>query len=95
MPASIFERHDYGPLQDFEITWSTGHVETIRAHQVSYPGSMPSMLGHGPERIARIQFHGEIDGRWVLLLSALEADLTRIRNVTQTEAGIASEAEPS
>jgi hypothetical protein len=89
-----FPRHDYGPLQSFEITWTSGHVETIQAHQVSWPGSLPAFFGQA-EKTPRIQFHGEIDGRWTLVLSALEADLTRIRNVTQTEAAIAPEADAS
>jgi hypothetical protein len=72
-----------GPLQSFELTWSSGHVETIKAHQVSYQGNSP-MFGD-PGRKARIDFHGEIDGHWMLILSALEDDLARIRNTTQTE----------
>lgn len=84
---------DRGPLQSFEVTWSTGHVETIRAHQVTHPGSF-NMFGDTP-RVPRIEFHGEIDGRWMLVLSALEADLTRIRNLTQTEAAMAPEVDRS
>lgn len=95
MPESIApEKHDYGPLQAFEITWSTGHVETIHAHQVSYPGSFASFFGGAP-RTPQIHFHGEIEGRWTLVLSCLEADLTRIRNVTQTEASLVPEADGS
>lgn len=73
-----FER---GPLQEFEVVWRTGHTEIIKAHQVSYLGG--SFLSGEPEVV---QFHGEFDGRWTLVLRALGSDLRTVRNVTQTEA---------
>lgn len=85
------ERFDYGPVQSYEITWKSGHVETALAHQVAWPqkgsylasgllGALPSEPG-----TARVMFHAEIDGRWVLTLSALEEDIRTIRNVTAGE----------
>lgn len=80
--------YDHGPLQTYEIAWRTGHVERIDAHQVTFPGSLPAMLAARPQKNPHIQFHGEIDGKWMLILSALEDDIVRIRNVTQTEPSI-------
>lgn len=79
--------HEYGEPDEFEIVWKTGHVERLRAHQVSWPDNAVSMLsgvfGDRPSRPSRIQFHGQIDGHWRLLLSALEDDIATVRNVTQ------------
>lgn len=74
-----------GPLQTFEITWSTGHVETIQAHQVHWPDNTLGLFGEKPSENPRVMFHGEFDGHWTLVLVAFEADITRIRNVTVTE----------
>ena len=86
------ETFDYGPLQHYEITWMSGHVETIPAHQVTWPqqGSMlVAALGiqFGPEApgARRILMHAEIDGRWLLTLSALEEDIRTIRLATEPE----------
>lgn len=75
---------DYGAPETFEITWSTGHVERIQAHQVSWPGSTFGAI----VRPQLINFHGEFDGAWTLVLSALEADIVRVRNITRTEESI-------
>ena len=84
---------DYGPLQTYEITWTSGHVETIQAHQTSWPDSGSFItaggygsLGVGDAGPARIQFHGEFDGHWRLVLSAYEDDIRTIRLVTGGEA---------
>lgn len=81
---------DYGPLQRFEITWATGHVETIQGHQVSHTGGS-AMFGQD-NRPPTIHFHGQFDGNWRLVLSALEADIVRVRNVTLTEPSLDGEA---
>jgi len=83
---------DRGPLQSYEITWTTGHVEVIQAHQVTWPDA--ALFGP-PAENPRIAFHGEFDGRWQLVLSTAEADIARIRNVTVTEPGLLSGGEPS
>lgn len=81
---------NYGPLQRYEITWMSGHVETVPAHQVSYPhrglvvaSSVMSMPAEGGA--PRVQLHAEIDGRWLLMLSAREEDIRTMRNVTGGE----------
>lgn len=75
---------DRGPLQTYEIHWVSGHVETVQGHQVSWSGG--AMFGHsGPERPTRVMIHGEIDGHFRLVLSALEDDIRTIRNVTAAE----------
>lgn len=84
---------DYGPLQQFEITWAaTGHVERIGAHQVSWPGNGRDLMaglfnpvGVKPDVVRYVHFHGEIDGKWRLILSAREDDLRTIRNITAGE----------
>lgn len=83
--------HNYGPLQQYEITWMSGHVETIPAHQVSYPHrgfafTESATLGMESDNGApRVQLHAEIDGRWQLVLSAREDDIRTMRNVTGGE----------
>jgi hypothetical protein len=75
---SGFER---GPLQTFEIVWTGGHTEIIEAHQVSYSGGAI----FAPDRPESIQFHGEFDGSWLLVLRVLGDDIRSIRNLTKTE----------
>lgn len=83
---------NHGPIQQYEITWMSGHVETIPAHQVMYPhrglalfsDSMSSGLT-ADGGAARVQLHAEIDGRWQLMLSAREDDIRTMRNVTGGE----------
>lgn len=74
-----FER---GPVQQYEVVWTSGHVEVIQAHQVSYQGGVGYFGGSDPEVV---QFHGEFDGHWVLILRALGSELRTVRNLTQTE----------
>lgn len=74
---------DRGPIQTFEITWQSGHVERVQAHQVTYHGG-DSLFGRS-QLPRRLDFHGEIDGRWLLQLSVLEDDLRTVRNVTAPE----------
>lgn len=82
---------DYGPVQTYEVTWMSGHVETVVAHQVNWPqrGQFLALgvLGVTTEAPGqqRIQFHAEIDGRWTLTLSAIEEDIRTVRNVTAGE----------
>ncbi|WP_063023659.1 hypothetical protein [Nocardia niwae] len=86
--------YDHGPLDTYEIVWTWGHVERIQAHQVLLPpdDSFPFKLGEGvcgsTETVTKPRrgwaFHGEIDGRWRLLLSARAEDIRSVRNVTHT-----------
>lgn len=86
--------HDYGPVQTYEITWKSGHIETVLAHQVSWPRRGMALVasgflaGLGDEQPTPsiIQFHAELDGRWLLMLSAHEDDIRTIRLITQPEA---------
>ena len=72
-----------GSLDIYEITWVSGYSERLEAHQVSYPGNLPGLFGE-PPREPRIQFHGEFDGSWRLVLSARMADVVTVRNVSRT-----------
>ncbi|MFE2383956.1 hypothetical protein [Streptomyces misionensis] len=77
--------------QVYEVTWQTGHVEKVIAHQVSHDTlrTRVAVLGDGmfgtDAEGARIKFHAEINGQWTLQLSAHEADIRTIRNITSGE----------
>jgi len=83
--------HENVPPQVYEITWQSGHVERVIAHQVSTNSLRASTVrvGEGAFAVdsegARIKFHAEVDGRWTLQLSAHEADIRTIRNITAGE----------
>lgn len=83
---------DYGPVQTYEVVWRSGHVETVLAHQVTWPqhgislygSSLGTVTGHaGPPQV---HFHAQIDGRWRLTLVADEEDLRTVRLITTPEA---------
>jgi hypothetical protein len=78
---SVFDR---GPISSFEITWMSGHTETVQAHQVSWPNAGASLFGD-PAGPVFIRFHGEIEGRWTLVLQAREEEIRTVRNVTSGE----------
>lgn len=72
-----------GPADEFEVTWKNGHVDRFLAHQVTWPReSLALMAANPPETPRRVQFHAEMNGRWTLMLSALEDDILVIRNLT-------------
>ncbi|MEU1087701.1 hypothetical protein ABZ401_12875 [Streptomyces sp. NPDC005892] len=84
-------RYENTPPQQYEITWWSGHVETVFAHQVSH-GSLRIRVGalsNGEfateSEGQRISFHAEVDGQWTLQLQAPEADIRIVRNVTAGE----------
>lgn len=83
--------HNYGRPDRYEITWQSGHIETVPAHQVTYPHMGLAMVGFRNYETApdpgkpRVQIHAEIEGRWVLVLSALEEDIRSMRLVTGGE----------
>jgi hypothetical protein len=95
-----YERFDHGPLETYEIVWNSGHVEQVRCHQVSLPAqgifAMSGGLTFGPSQPAarRITIHGEISGKWRLILDAPEEDIRSIRLITTPER-IPDEAVPS
>jgi hypothetical protein len=76
---------DERPLRSYEITWHSGHVETIHAHQVSWPNNAANLFGGATTKPSLIQFMGEIDGQWTLVLSAHEDDIRTVRDVTVSE----------
>lgn len=77
--------HDYGPLQSFEITWTGGHVERIRAHQVTQPGNAAILFGAEPAGESVIEFHGWFDGHWRLVLRVQAKEIRIVRNLSVTE----------
>lgn len=87
----------YGRPDIYEITWMTGHVETVVAHQVTYPHSglafASRAIGMANEPGApRIRMHAEIDGRWTLTLAAREEDIRTMRLVTNGESILGGES---
>lgn len=83
------EKYDYGPLQTYEVIYASGHVERVQAHQVMMPpsdGGLAGFLGVDVQtkREGRWTFHGEFDGRWMLVLSVPETDVKSVRNITRT-----------
>lgn len=80
----------YGRADIYEVTWMSGHIERVTAHQVSYPQAglafVGSALGIATEAGApRIRMHAQIDGRWCLTLAAREEDVRTVRLVTADE----------
>jgi hypothetical protein len=80
--------HDRGPLQRYQVTWRSGHIEEVAAHQVTWPMDMPDLFGTMTKTkdAPRVMFHGEIEGHWRLILVADAADLLSVRLVTDVEA---------
>ena len=80
-----------GPLLTYEIQWQSGHVETVQAHQVLLPLSPNGIFGEAfgasqqPKVAPRVTFHGEFDGHWRMVLTALAEDIRSIRDVTASE----------
>jgi len=83
--VGVVQGTDRGPVTTYEITWKTGHTERFAAHQVSWAGRTSGLFGESCGA-PRVLFHAEIEGRWTLLLSALEDDIRTIRNVVTEEA---------
>lgn len=84
--------HDfkYGRPDVYEVTWMSGHVERVPAHQVTYPHAglvmAAEVIGVAADSGApRVQMHAEVDGRWTLVLSAREEDIRTLRLVTGGE----------
>lgn len=88
---------EHGPLRTYEVIWKSGHVETLQAHQVTHQGGMGSAFGMfdvalKSDREERVMFHGELDGCWLLVLSAPAAEIAVIRLVLQAEHVIEADA---
>jgi hypothetical protein len=69
-----------GPLLTFEVTWTNGHVERVQGHQCIAPTA--SLFDPAPAPAPRWTIHGEIDGKWQLILSARDEDIRTVRNLT-------------
>jgi hypothetical protein len=73
--------HNYGPLQTFELTWKSGHIEQAQGHQVIFES-----MGFVPTENPRFMIHGMFDGHWRLVICAPETDMISVRNVSEQEA---------
>lgn len=76
---------DRGPLQEYEITWKSGHVERIKAHQITWPrdagwAGLFGGVATQTERDPRVMFHAELNGQWQPVLIAREEDIHTVRN---------------
>lgn len=83
---------DRGPVQWYEITWETGHIEKFPSHQIWWPDNATSLFN--PQSATgreRVEIHAEINGHWTLQLSAQLRDIRTIRNVTTDEVVTADE----
>ena len=96
--------YDNGSLRTYEVTWKTGHIERFQGHQVMFGSdraNVASLLGGAFGAVAtsaetlppRFTIHGQIDGHWRLVISAPEADLSSIRDVTADEITPSPEAQ--
>lgn len=77
------------PAREYEITWRSGHVETVKAHQVLVPTG-GSLFGSVPER-RRYIFHAEINGTWTLVLDADADDVRTVREKSSENVAPVSE----
>lgn len=58
--------YDPGPLRTWEIAWlPDGRRQRVRGHQISWSGA-PA----GPKTVS---VHGQIDGKWRLVVAAQES----------------------
>jgi hypothetical protein len=74
---------DRGPLDTYEVVWTSGHVERIQAHQVIWPHNF-DMFSNGPPA-THVMLHGEVNGHWKLVLSAPVEQIHSVRLVTADE----------
>lgn len=95
---TLHSSYDHGPLNTYEIIYTSGHVEHIDAHQVTMPERdiFPFSLGGvlaDPQRKKRSgwTFHGGIDGRWEFLLFVDADDVHSVRNLTHTRDSVGGE----
>lgn len=73
--------YDHGPLDTYEVIWKSGHVERVQAHQVLWPNGINLFDDQRPKR-EHVMIHGEIDGRWKLILAAPVEDVLSVRRIT-------------
>lgn len=82
------EKYDHGPLNTYEVIYTSGHVERVQAHQVLMPHDDFEFEAFRVTTRSRLEkrwtFHGEFDGHWRLVLSVPASDVKSVRNVTLT-----------
>ena len=77
--------YDYGPLRLFEITWRSGHVETVQGHSVLFDSNVIFGGGQPDPSAVRFKVYGMFGENWRLVLTGLEADMLSIRDATERE----------
>jgi len=91
----VSERYDHGPLQTYEVIYTSGHIERVQAHQVLMPHDDID-FGFGVRTTSQLEkrwtFHGEFDGHWRLVLSVPAGDVKSVRNVSLTADDLAGGA---
>jgi hypothetical protein len=92
--GALMSDYERGEPDVYEITWMSGHIERVLAHQVTFPHTgLAGFAGMGGLSTAlqadqdapRQRMHAEINGRWCLTLQAREEDIRTIRLVTNAE----------
>ena len=78
-------KYDHGEPDEYEIVYKNGNVERIKAHQAICPSRITFTSMGSREHF---MFHGEVDGKWRLLLTVDPNAVVSIRNWTRLE-GIA------
>lgn len=80
------QHYDYGPLRTYQVTYKSGHIETVQGHQVIVPGmgvELPSIFGGtATKKDGMLTVHGEFDGHWRLMLAVRESLVESVKDVT-------------
>lgn len=83
---SIYEKHDYGPLRTYSVTYKSGHIEQHQGHQVMLPApELSPIFGVATKKRDLITIHGEFDGRWRLVLAVREDLVESVKDVTDMD----------
>lgn len=78
--------HEQECSDEYEVTWKSGHIDTFRASQISWPNAARRagiFFDADPSAPNIVCFHDSIDGKWTLILRANEDDIEAIRNLTR------------
>lgn len=84
------DRHDYGPLRTYQVTYRSGSIATVQGHQVLIPSLgaaiSSSFLGAlATDKRDLLTIHGEFDGHWRLMLAVREELVESVRDVTDVD----------
>lgn len=89
--------YDYGPLRTYEITWRDRAPEMVQGHQVIYDShgaAFGGIFGRPDCGLPqKFHVHGQFGGHWRLVISAPEADMVSIRDVTEQVEALEAMAE--